>query len=948
LNRLEARERSRPAGSPSGPQTDSGPEETLLALLAPEALGEEAWKRALHGLKRLKARLAPDLHREILDLLFVLGPAAPEHTRALIRFLPDLLGILPEEAARFGLEQARRIARFSGLAAYGFLSHLVQIHKALGSAGMVPWTHQGIRLLEKNLRSGEAFFALTSLSGRRSLAQGAHTVTLAEVRDCMRLYAHALSGKPLGICSTADGLSSDAGLYPSIYPSSDGMAIYLPPQVEVYPTYEENSLYYKILCSHQAGYLESGTFGFSLFRYLRRLTEHPFLRRWKPSVSTDALSGDFFSHIQIFCRLFPDPFLAQTLFTLLEDGRVDTHLRHRYAGLKKDMAFFVEDVLARRPSLEGMPIRDAFLEILLRLSLDPETSLATAPPPLSQLAGHLRRVLRSCFRPTATVEDAAMVSTELYGILQGLLGFGASLPPEALAAFLASHSADRMQEVKSLQGLPPEGSADKAEPGTHEWRSLEDFRPRVELRGDTDLGLTQKGLQIKKDLQEISSDGPNGAWQTIPLEELKRLLEQGIEPALSIAPEAGQEDGLLFFFEAPHSPHSLLPLRKLLENTEGERYRKIWSLKREHRKSFRDPEEKVFHYEEWDSSLEDYRQDWCRLIEREGKSSARDFVREVRALYGPLISSLRRQFEMLRPEQYRMEKALIDGEDIDLDRTVESLVDRSCGITGSDRLYRERRRIERDVSTLFLLDMSSSTDERVRLYPPEHGNPLPPAFNAGGPAPDSMDQIAWVLSGIRSGMGLSQEGSDSRQLSGKRIIDIEKEALVLMAEALEPLGDRYGIYGFSGAGRMQVEFYTIKEFSERYGCRVKDRISGIEPRGSTRMGTALRHCRFKLRKEEARRRNLFLISDGFPQDQEYGEGRSGYDYAVQDTARALAELAEEGTYTYCITVDRHGEDYLRRMCPESQYMVIEDIRSLPEALLKIYRKVTDQAPNARS
>jgi nitric oxide reductase activation protein len=304
---------------------------------------------------------------------------------------------------------------------------------------------------------------------------------------------------------------------------------------------------------------------------------------------------------------------------------------------------------------------------------------------------------------------------------------------------------------------------------------------------------------------------------------------------------------------------------------------------------------------------------------------------------------------MLRPEQYRVEKALLDGEDIDLDRTVESLVDRSCGIPGSDRLYRQRRRVERDVSTLFLLDMSSSTDERVRLCAGEKHDALPPAAGAGTFEPDALSQLARVFSHIQNGSAAGQETPDSGQLRGKRIIDIEKEALVLMAEALEPLGDRYGIFGFSGSGRMQVEFYTIKEFSERYASRrVKDRISGIEPRGSTRMGTALRHCRFKLRKEEARRRNLFLISDGFPQDQEYGDSRSAYDYAVQDTARALAELADEGTYTYCITVDRNGEDYLHRMCPESQYVVIEDIRSLPEVLLKLYRKVTERALCGRS
>jgi nitric oxide reductase NorD protein len=202
-----------------------------------------------------------------------------------------------------------------------------------------------------------------------------------------------------------------------------------------------------------------------------------------------------------------------------------------------------------------------------------------------------------------------------------------------------------------------------------------------------------------------------------------------------------------------------------------------------------------------------------------------------------------------------------------------------------------------------------------------------------------VDELSRVLSGLRTNLASSVKAVEWPD-SQKRIIDIEKEALILLAEALGALGDRYGIFGFSGCGRNQVDFYTIKECSQRYTNQVKARIGAIEPKGSTRMGTALRHCRAKLGKEDARRKNLFLISDGFPQDQDYGYDRTSHEYGVQDTAQALAELEKEGTFTYCITVDRRGEDYLRKMCPEARYMVIHDILSLPEVLLKLYRKVT--------
>ena len=44
--------------------------------------------------------------------------------------------------------------------------------------------------------------------------------------------------------------------------------------------------------------------------------------------------------------------------------------------------------------------------------------------------------------------------------------------------------------------------------------------------------------------------------------------------------------------------------------------------------------------------------------------------------------------------------------------------------------------------------------------------------------------------------------------------------------------------------------------------------------------------------------------------------------------------------TFCVTVDRSGHDYLKRMCPDSRYMVIDEIEDLPEALTKVYQTLT--------
>ena len=85
---------------------------------------------------------------------------------------------------------------------------------------------------------------------------------------------------------------------------------------------------------------------------------------------------------------------------------------------------------------------------------------------------------------------------------------------------------------------------------------------------------------------------------------------------------------------------------------------------------------------------------------------------------------------------------------------------------------------------------------------------------------------------------------------------------------------------------------------------------------------------------------LIIISDGFPQDSDYGPERGNHDYGVEDTARALIEAHQKGVETFCVTVDRSGQDYLKRMCPDERYLVIEEMADLPDQLSKVYATLT--------
>jgi hypothetical protein len=305
--------------------------------------------------------------------------------------------------------------------------------------------------------------------------------------------------------------------------------------------------------------------------------------------------------------------------------------------------------------------------------------------------------------------------------------------------------------------------------------------------------------------------------------------------------------------------------------------------------------EVAFNYDEWDRELTDHRVGWCRVIEKKVKRGNRAFVDDTRERYKGVVSSIRHQFQMMKPENLTKIANELDGEDYDLNAVVDYFVDRRADGQQSERIYTKRVRKRRDVAVSFLLDQSSSTARTIGRHP------LQPYTHPG-----------------------------------RRIIEIEKEGLVLMSEALEAVGDVYAINGFTSEGRRNVKFYVMKDFNEQYSDEVMRRIGGITYQNNTRLGAAIRHATAKLEKQEARTRLLIVLSDGRPYDHDYGDAR----YAREDTREALIDAKTRGIIPFCITIDRESEAELRDLYGEVGYTIIDDVLSLPERLPGIYRRLT--------
>ncbi|MGH8009215.1 MAG: nitric oxide reductase activation protein NorD, partial [Candidatus Binatia bacterium] len=387
-------------------------------------------------------------------------------------------------------------------------------------------------------------------------------------------------------------------------------------------------------------------------------------------------------------------------------------------------------------------------------------------------------------------------------------------------------------------------------------------------------------------------------------EELKALLDAGVELQIrqgkqdSITPQGLYVSGLIGKVPGNGEREQLSADNGIILNGQRRRERE---------------EGLIFFYDEWDYQVTDYRSRWCRLHEIMLTGDGGEFFAKTLSDYTALTPAVKHEFQRIRPEQYRVVRGLEDGEDFDLNAVVTAASDRHARVSPSSKLYTTRRQTERDVAALFLLDMSASTDEPVE--------PVARSY-----ADDDTD--TWP----------AQKRPFVPQPAPRRIIDVTKEALVLMAEALEEIGDAYAIYGFSGQGKDNVEFYHVKSFAEALSSTVKGRISAIAPKRSTRMGAALRHALEKLKDVTCRVKLLVLLSDGFPQDMDYGVDRRSITYGVRDTMMALREADRAGVLTFCLTVDKAGHDYLREMCEPSRYLVLEDVTSLPTELPKVYQR----------
>lgn len=288
-------------------------------------------------------------------------------------------------------------------------------------------------------------------------------------------------------------------------------------------------------------------------------------------------------------------------------------------------------------------------------------------------------------------------------------------------------------------------------------------------------------------------------------------------------------------------------------------------------------------YPEWHYRKQRELPDHCAVIDAIAPETS-DAGWEPDAALARRIRRVRRQFEALRPER-QCQRGQVDGPELDLDAVVRAIADQRAGNTGSDRVFMEHREQERDLAVSALIDVSLSTE-------------------------------AW--------------------LEGRRVIDLEKEALLVLAHGIAACGDALAISSFTSRRREQVWIRRVKNWDEPLNHRVEARIAALEPGSYTRMGAALRHVSAGLAARPQRHRLLLLLTDGKPNDTDYYEGR----YAIEDTRHAVRDARRQGIRVFAVTIDSEARQYLPRIFGQAGYSIVYHPLQLVAALPAIYRELT--------
>lgn len=287
-------------------------------------------------------------------------------------------------------------------------------------------------------------------------------------------------------------------------------------------------------------------------------------------------------------------------------------------------------------------------------------------------------------------------------------------------------------------------------------------------------------------------------------------------------------------------------------------------------------------YPEWNHRRQEYRQNWCWIVEEPVREGPAGWSRAVESKHRRLIRQLRGQFASLVSEWVRRRRQPY-GDEFDMDAVVDAEVERRTGHTPTESVYLQRTRDAHDIAALILMDHSYSTD-------------------------------AW--------------------LDDRRVLDVIRESVYCVGEVLHRDIRRLGVAAFCSNTRRSCEFRMVKGFREDWGV-ASDRLGALEPIGYTRIGPALRHAQELLERETAARKMILLLTDGRPCDYDRYEGI----YGIKDVKKAIEVGLQHGIHTHAFAIEKQAAEFFPQMFARRDYDILPDPDRLARTMCRLFARL---------
>jgi len=291
-------------------------------------------------------------------------------------------------------------------------------------------------------------------------------------------------------------------------------------------------------------------------------------------------------------------------------------------------------------------------------------------------------------------------------------------------------------------------------------------------------------------------------------------------------------------------------------------------------------------YDEWDYSKREYKPKFCKVYPKKQVETDAAYYKKTLQKNASTLTGLRKMLTSVN-NKYQQQRRQNQGEDFDLDAITDLFVDVHSGHTPSENIYLSKRKKEKDLSILILLDISLSSDGYA---------------------------------------------------AGNKVIDVEKQVSIIFGEILNEFNVDFSIQSFYSKTRNYATYLSLKGFDDSWD-QAKHKIGAVEPSGYTRIGAALRHSGALLDTRDTKNKWVILISDGKPNDYDKYEGK----YGINDVKQALRELNQRNINSYALAIEAQAKYYLPQMFGQNHYQILTTPVELLQSLVKLYEKIKHQS-----